>query len=234
MFKLEEVVICTAITCMCYYSFMIYHFIISHVKQKYENTTKQRECNHAVTQNSSLIKLKKYAKLIIKDEHIRSKKNTLFDLLSETSKDFLCSLDPTTGKIENFLSNTVNELNLSRGYLYKLDKQKNNFILRHKYDKDYPLFTKKIPVKTNTVLYDTLNLNKPIFNPSNILFLKNSKSSILIPVNVNNVCTGFMGFDTLENKKWDEIEISTIIMLSDFFGAWCLLRRNENIKLNVM
>lgn len=191
--------------------------------------------------------LKEMAQLIIHDDDMRNKKLSILEILSQTSKEFLCSMSPNGGKVEKLLKGVVETLEVDRGYMFKLNNK--IFDLTYAYDINSKNKMLNVPfsninVDDHNSLYNKLYMNKTIdtandLSRSEMALFKRAgvKSLILIPIHVDGIFTGFMGFDTKKFKIWDEIEIDSINIVSEIFAAWSSRRHahelleKENMEL---
>ena len=178
--------------------------------------------------------LKKVANLIVKDDKLRSRKLKIFEILANTSKEFLGSLDPNSGKVERMLTAITKELNFDRGYMFKIRKSDNTFELKYSYGDFGRDKCSILNCDLHRDLYQKLTDGINILNITDLALISrnvfnHAESLILIPIFVGNKFTGFMGFDASRDKIWDEIEVDSLKIVGEIFGAWCDRRKANTI-----
>ena len=214
--------------------FILSLFCIIGIKpcKEFEQSTHLPSCN---IKPQHLDDIRKMALSVLYNDKMVNRRLEIFELLAIASKEFLCSNDPNSGKVERLLAGMVNSLNVTRGYMFKFNKQTKLFdvtytnIINPKYkncgcvsinENDYPIIFSKMRSNTNIVGLDDIPLSE-----QNIVNTKRIKTLLWIPIHVDNRFTGFMGFDTSRNKQWNKTEIETIVVVSEIFAAWCARRR---------
>ena len=190
--------------------------------------------------------MKSLAQDVVDKDMILQRRNKIFEILIQSSKEFLCSLDANGGKIERLLKGICDTLLIERGYMYKCmdDYDTDYFERMHDYRAtcgsqkkcDHGIL-KNILIIDHPKLFEILKSNKIIPSLSQLsndeqVYMKsmNINSLLYVPIFVDSVFTGFIGFESKREIDWLEMEIQAISVVSEIIAAWSG-RRHENEKL---